>query len=384
MTDLGNLPRLAQASPQLPLAWYFDQHVLDLEMELLFAQGPRYVGHVLQVPQPGDYQTLAWEDHGRALMHNANGYEVLSNVCRHRQAIMLEGRGNAGSAVVCPLHRWTYDLQGQLIGAPHFPENPCLHLPRSPLQEFQGLLFEGQRPIATDLGSAEAWREMDFSSYVFDRVRVEEHDFNWKTFIEVYLEDYHVAPFHPGLNGFVNCEDLRWEFGDWHSIQTVGVQHALQRPGTAAYRAWQEQLLRFNNGEAPRHGAIWAVYYPNVMVEWYPHVLVVSTVWPRGPEKCVNVVEFYYPEEIALFEPELIAAEQAAYHETAIEDDEICTRMHRGRRALYQRGVEEQGPYQTPMEDGLRHYQAFLRRIIEPALLDPARQHDGSLLRSTR
>jgi phenylpropionate dioxygenase-like ring-hydroxylating dioxygenase large terminal subunit len=123
----------------------------------------------------------------------------------------------------------------------------------------------------------------------------------------------------------------------------------------------------------PKHGAIWAVYYPNIMVEWYPNVLVVSTVWPRGPERCVNVVEFYYPEEIALFEPGFIEAEQAAYVETAIEDDEICTRMHRGRRALYLKGIEEQGPYQSPMEDGLMHYQTFLRRQIEPALSDRVR-----------
>ncbi|OZB03963.1 MAG: hypothetical protein B7X54_08860, partial [Idiomarina sp. 34-48-12] len=26
--------------------------------------------------------------------------------------------------------------------------------------------------------------------------------------------------------------------------------------------------------------AIWMVIYPNIMVEWYPNVLVVSTVWP--------------------------------------------------------------------------------------------------------
>jgi phenylpropionate dioxygenase-like ring-hydroxylating dioxygenase large terminal subunit len=302
------------------------------------------------------------------LIHNARGREVLSNVCRHRQAIMLEGRGNAGSNIVCPLHRWTYDLEGGLLGAPHFPTRPCLDLPHRALQEFQGMLFEGQRPVASDLGGVAAWRELDFSAYHFHRVLAEEHAFNWKTFIEVYLEDYHVEPFHPGLNGFVNCADLRWEFGDWHSIQTVGVQQALQRPGSAAYGRWQERLLEFNAGQAPRHGAIWAVYYPNIMVEWYPHVLVVSTVWPRGPERCVNVAEFYYPEEIALFEPALVEAEQAAYRETAIEDDEICTRMHRGRRALYLQGVEEQGPYQSPMEDGLMHYQSFLRRMIEPQL----------------
>ena len=44
------------------------------------------------------------------------------------------------------------------------------------------------------------------------------------------------------------------------------------------------------------------------MVEWYPHVLVVSTLYPRGPRKTLNMVEFYYPEEIVAFEREFVEA----------------------------------------------------------------------------
>jgi hypothetical protein len=80
------------------------------------------------------------------------------------------------------------------------------------------------------------------------------------------------------------------------------------------------------------------------MVEWYPHVLVISTLHPTGPASCRNVIEFYYPEEIALFEPEFVAAEQKAYHETALEDEEICVRMTEGRKALIEDGREEHGP----------------------------------------
>ena len=40
-----------------------------------------------------------------------------------RQAIMLEGAGNS-KHIVCPIHRWTYDPAGHLIGAPHFPSKP--------------------------------------------------------------------------------------------------------------------------------------------------------------------------------------------------------------------------------------------------------------------
>jgi phenylpropionate dioxygenase-like ring-hydroxylating dioxygenase large terminal subunit len=41
--------------------------------------------------------------------------------------------------------------------------------------------------------------ELDFSGYKLDKVEIHECNYNWKTFIEVYLEDYHVVPFHPGL-----------------------------------------------------------------------------------------------------------------------------------------------------------------------------------------
>jgi len=76
------------------------------------------------VPNSGDYHTLAWMDHAKLLIRNAQGVDLLSNVCRHRQAVMLEGRGHARN-IVCPLHRWTYDTRGQLLGAPHFPDNPA-------------------------------------------------------------------------------------------------------------------------------------------------------------------------------------------------------------------------------------------------------------------
>jgi phenylpropionate dioxygenase-like ring-hydroxylating dioxygenase large terminal subunit len=106
------------------------------------------------------------------------------------------------------------------------------------------------------------------------------------------------------------------------------------------------------------------------MVEWYPHVLVVSHLIPQGVDKTLNVVEFYYPEEIAAFEPEFIEAERAAYMETAVEDDEIAERMDRGRLALYKEGRNEWGPYQSPMEDGMQHFHEFYRRIMAPHLPD--------------
>jgi len=204
--------------------------------------------------------------------------------------------------------------------------------------------------------------DLDFSGYVLDRVELHECKYNWKTFIEVYLEDYHVGPFHPGLGHFVTCDDLKWAFQEQYSVQTVGVSKAFGQPGSPVYQRWHDALLAYRDGALPQQGAIWLTYYPHIMVEWYPHVLTVSTLHPMGVDKTLNMVEFYYPEEIAAFEREFVEAQQAAYMETCLEDDEIGQRMDGGRQALLRRGDNEVGPYQSPMEDGMRHFHDWYRR----------------------
>ncbi len=366
MSDLSL--QLQQAASQLVVSSYFDDALFQREMELIFQHAPRYVGHELAVPEIGDYYALPHEGEGRALLRTPQGVELISNVCRHRQAVMLRGRGSvrqdpaAGGNIVCPLHRWTYstgqaEKAGTLLGAPHFATDPCLNLNNYKLQNWNGLLFEANGfDVNRTLAKLGPKMDLDFSGYVLDRVQLHEVNYNWKTFIEVYLEDYHVGPFHPGLGNFVACEDLRWEFGPEYSVQTVGVAGKLGKAGSDVYRKWHDEVLRFQGGRPLKHGAIWLTLYPNVMVEWYPNVLVVSTLIPQGPQKTLNVVEFFYPEEITAFEREFVEAQQAAYMETCVEDDEIALRMDAGRKALMDRGDNEAGPYQSPMEDGMQHF----------------------------
>ncbi|MEO7107597.1 MAG: aromatic ring-hydroxylating dioxygenase subunit alpha, partial [Rhodoferax sp.] len=248
---------------QLPVSSYFDPALYQREMQTIFQNGPRYVGHSLSVPNIGDYYALPQEQEGRALVRNAGGVELISNVCRHRQALMLKGRdslinpatdngrlvASAGGNIVCPLHRWTYSgantngvsvPSGTLIGAPHFDQDPCLNLKNYPLQEWNGLLFEGNgRNVAADLSGMGPRAALDFDGFVLDKVVMHECNYNWKTFIEVYLEDYHVGPFHPGLGKFVTCDDLSWQFADNYSVQTVGVAAQLAKAdatgGSAVY-----------------------------------------------------------------------------------------------------------------------------------------------------
>ncbi|HEU0229037.1 MAG TPA: aromatic ring-hydroxylating dioxygenase subunit alpha, partial [Burkholderiaceae bacterium] len=257
MTDVGREAHVAPAQTQLSVSNYFDERIFALEQERIFQRSARYIGHEKLVPETGDWRTLAHEDAGRVLVRGATGVELISNVCRHRQAIILGGEagnvtsphkacgnlGDTGGNIVCPVHRWTYNSQGKLLGAPQFPETPCLDLPRFTLKQCHGLLFEGPRNPARDLAPLFDRPEFDFSDYVLDHVEIHRCHYNWKTFIEVYLEDYHVGPFHPGLGQFVTCDDLAWEFAEHYSLQRVGIHNALAQPGTHTYKTWHDRLL---------------------------------------------------------------------------------------------------------------------------------------------
>ena len=205
--------------------------------------------------------------------------------------------------------------------------------------------------------------EFDFSGYKLDHVELHQCNYNWKTFIEVYLEDYHVVPFHPGLGNFVTCDDLAWQFGDWYSVQTVGITRTRQGRLQDLGR-WQKAVLDSYGGARPKHGAIWLTYYPNIMVEWYPHVLVVSTVIPQDrtdhQRRRVLLSRGHRPVRARIRRRR--AGRLHGNRRRGRRDR--ASAWTRGRRALWREGRSEAGPYQSPIEDGMQHFHEFLRREL--------------------
>ena len=95
MSDLSvTRAALKRSRSQLSVSSYFDDGLFRREMATLFADRPRYLGHELAVPEIGDFYALPQEGEGRALVRTSAGVDLISNVCRHRQALMLKGRGN--------------------------------------------------------------------------------------------------------------------------------------------------------------------------------------------------------------------------------------------------------------------------------------------------
>ncbi len=77
-------------------------------------------------------------------------------------------------------------------------------------------------------------------------------------------------------------------------------------------------------------------------------------------------------------------AQKAAYMETCIEDDEIGERMDAGRKALLERGDNEVGPYQSPMEDGMQHFHEWYRQTMGSAVPQTLRPPGSSPIRGQK
>jgi hypothetical protein len=96
------------------------------------------------------------------------------------------------------------------------------------------------------------------------------------------------------------------------------------------------------------------------MVEWLGGCLALSIAEPAGAGESINRVAFAYPKGIAESHPELVAAHQAAYWETALEDDEIARRIQSGRDCLSRRGEHQAGPAHPHLEAGIVKFHEWL------------------------
>src|SRR5262249_16750455 len=128
---------------------YTDPAIFELEMERIFGRAWLYVGHVSQVPAPGDYVTTELGRQPVIMVRHRDGkVHVIINRCTHRGAkVVNERKGNA-ARLTCCYHGWSFDTDGRLAAVP-VPEGCAAdfdkaafglaHAPR--VGEYRGFVF---------------------------------------------------------------------------------------------------------------------------------------------------------------------------------------------------------------------------------------------------
>jgi choline monooxygenase len=309
----------------LPPYYYKSEQILDWETSEIFLKEWMCVGRADEVPNPGDYFTL--DILGEPLVvtrDNDQQVSVFSTACRHRGALIVEGRGNS-KRFTCPFHGWAYSLKGKVLAAPcmdktnHFVKSEQ-SLPRLKTEIWQGLLFVNFDPQAKPLAPRLTALDTKFANYKLKDLRtpgaplIFTNECNWKLSVEQGIDMYHVPATHPEV---AYLHDIPATFGEedpehaWttsftpmkkpHPWVTGTLMGASPFPAIAGLTDFE--LQSFNM----------FLIYPNSLIACVPDGALYLLFFPQGPHKTqVRLNLSYPPSTVALpdFEKHLKEAQE--------------------------------------------------------------------------
>ena len=275
---------------------------------------------------------------------------LINNSCLHRGAQIVKEKQTHTGTLVCPLHRWTYDEKGCLMGEPFPGAKGCLKTDKT--STWNNMIFQGEFPeISVPL---HLQKYLELKDYVHTKTEIMTVKSSWKIFMEVYLDLYHVRPYHSGLGNFVDMDNFQWHFNDRWSIQEV-MLNKKEKLNPNKHFDELEKMIAANYPDIDR-GALWMTIYPSIMLEWYPNMLTVSTIWPgKSPGESLNIIEYHHLEEVAAFDQEFVETQINAYATTADEDAEICELIQAGRSK-----AAEHYPTHPSLEKGIDKFYEYL------------------------
>jgi len=207
----------------MPRKMYQSESILELEKEKIFKDEWICIGRTQDIPNVGDYLTWKILDEPVLVVRRPDGeVAAYSNTCRHRMMLLLEGKGTC-KRIVCPYHAWTYDLSGQLIGAPYMNKTDDFNKKDISLPEIRSEIWHGwiyltlnpnARPVHEKLANLTPLIERyNCENYVGIVLKDTVWNCNWKLLAENFMEGYHLPVAHKATVGAF-CPLDETEFSD--------------------------------------------------------------------------------------------------------------------------------------------------------------------------
>lgn len=198
-----------QKAFSLPARQYTSATVYEQEVEKIFRYEWFAAGRFDQFANTGDYLIIDHFGDEIIVVRDTSGdLNAFSNICLHRGCPLLEGSGNLGANhISCPYHKWAYELDGRLRGAPLMEQADGFiasseKLPAVALEQWQGWIFLNINADAPPLAPQLSELSEKLSAYAFDQFQLVEtlhfdSPWNWKIMVENFMESYHHMGAHP-------------------------------------------------------------------------------------------------------------------------------------------------------------------------------------------
>lgn len=228
---------LTESQATLPADYYVGSAHYERELQAIWYKNWIYVCRTEALDGPRSFRTMEIGSQNILLVRDdENVLHAFHNTCRHRGSILCtEKQGQFPTAsIICPYHRFTYSLQGELKRTPsrHCPadfDKADYPLYDVAVEEWKGCIFvnlSGQDALpftqTLEKGSAnlDNWPVQALKlGFVYKKVMA----CNWKIFWENFNECLHCPGVHPELCKLV-------------PIYSRGLQEAQDYPDWADHR----------------------------------------------------------------------------------------------------------------------------------------------------
>lgn len=312
----------------LPAIAFKDKDIYEQECDKIFAQGWASIGCGQQISKPGDILPIRIAGQSLIAIRNKQGeIGVFHNICRHKAAPLVDEPCNKRS-LVCPYHKWSFKIDGELLSAPRYFGNDNKVMTAEDKAD-KGLI-KVRFAVWWDIifvnidGKAEPFEDFikpldeQLAIYPKDDIRmVSTTDYsgevNWKLAVDNFLDGYHVPFVHSqacSVESVLGQEDL------FVSENIVGLH--LPHGASAKPAKTAKQLPHFNGLPEEKQGTQqWFGIFPNTLFFVDPCWVQTIVVKPMGETHTAESLSVYVVNDEAASEE--YAAETSRLHEVLNE-----------------------------------------------------------------
>jgi len=371
--DLANCRQAAEQAISLPATAYHSQAILDEEITRLFHNHWIGLGRADRFNQPGQFETVDITGVPVLLINDRDGkLHAFNNACRHRGARLLDGKGSCRT-IRCPFHGWTYNSNGECAAASHMEEsqvfdNAKLGLIEFALEVHAGFIFVCFNPSPPDfelhIGDFDQFHSpWPLSELVSTRRQSFEVACNWKLFLDVFNEYYHLQYVHPdSINGLYN----KPEPGDMTS-GNFATQFGVTE-GTGGLLEDQQQYalpeITGLEGQAAS-GTRYTWIFPNMTFAASKDAMWIYEAYPLGPQRCIAYQTLCFPQnaiELDDFETR-VQFYYERFDAAVAEDGVALENQQKGLASPF----SKPGPYSPSMEPSVAAFANWYAQQMIPS-----------------
>ena len=202
-----------------------------------------FIGHIndLLVGQAKSIEVL---ENNKILINDNGVYKIGSNICPHQNSKIISG---TKTELRCQYHGWAWNMDGSPkdSGSSTMCNEQRLHMKQA--YQYKGLLFEKELDFSM-------FDDLGFVNLRLDEFRVDTVNADPKVSMDIFLDVDHIPVVHNGVYDLLGIEgkaNVKWNYADWGSMQTV-------------------------SNESGSVIARWIAIYPYTMIEWQSGALFVT------------------------------------------------------------------------------------------------------------